>query len=79
MKSSALRKLLVLGGALMHMPHEMFPRILNTADAVPVAPKHSKSNWNSNRVESARRHEAAIAKRQRRAEKLRRLEERNGS
>ena len=34
MKSSMLSKLLILGGAFMHLPHEMFPSILNTNDDV---------------------------------------------
>ena len=77
-KSSMLSKLLILGGAFMHLPHEMFPSILNTADDVPVKPKHSEPDWNASRVESLRRCEAAEQKRERRAEKLRRLEARNG-
>lgn len=80
MKSSMLTKLLVIGGALMHLPHEMFPRIINTNDAVPVPPRTSKSNWEAtDKVASLHRLGAAEAKRQRRAEKLRRLEERNAS
>lgn len=80
MKSSMLTKLLVIGGALMHIPHEMFPRITNTNDAVPVPPRHSKSNWEAtDKVASLERLGAAEAKRQRRAEKRRQLEERHGS
>lgn len=79
MKSSMLTKLLVLGGAFMHIPHEMFPRITNTNDPVPVPPRHSKSNWEAtDKVASLHRLGAAEAKRERRAEKLRRLEARNG-
>lgn len=80
MKSSMLTKLLVIGGALMHIPHEMFPRIINnTNDVVPVPPRHSKSNWEAtDKVASLERLGAAEAKRERRAEKLRRLEARNG-
>lgn len=79
MKSSMLTKLLVIGGALMHIPHEMFPRIINTNDVVPVPPRHSKSNWeDTDKVASLNRLGAAEAKRERRAEKLRRLEARNG-
>lgn len=77
-KSSMLSKLLILGGAFMHLPHEMFPSILNTNDDVPVKPKHSEPDWNSSRAESERRCAAADQKRERRAEKLRRLEARNG-
>lgn len=72
--SSMVTKLLILGGAFMHLPHEMFPSILNTNDDVPVKPKHSEPDWNTSRVESARRYAAAEDKRNRRAEKLRRLE-----
>lgn len=79
MKSSMLTKLLVIGGALMHIPHEMFPRINNTNDVVPTPPRHSKSNWEAtDKVASLNRLGAAEAKRERRAEKLRRLEARNG-
>ena len=80
MKSSMLTKLLVIGGALMHIPHEMFPRIINnTNDGVPTPPRHSKSNWEAtDKVASLNRLGAAEAKRERRAEKLRRLEARNG-
>lgn len=79
MKSKMLTKLLVIGGALMHLPHEMFPRIINTNDAVPVPPRTSKSNWEAtDKVASINRLGAAEAKRQRRADKLRRLEARNG-
>lgn len=76
---SMIRKLLVLGGAFMHLPHEMFPSIMNTSKDIPVPPKRSTANWQSSPTESNRRHQAAIDKRQRRAEKLRRLEERNAS
>lgn len=81
MKSSMLTKLLVIGGALMHIPHEMFPRIINnTNDVAPTPPRHSKSNWEAtDRVASLERLGAAEAKRQRRAEKRRQLEERHGS
>lgn len=81
MKSSMLTKLLVIGGALMHIPHEMFPRIINnTNDVVPTPPRHSKSNWEAtDKVASLERLGAAEAKRQRRAEKRRQLEERHGS
>lgn len=79
MKSNMLAKLLVLGGAFMHLPHEMFPSILNTNDDVPVPPRTSKSNWEAtDKVASINRLGAAEAKRQRRADKLRRLEARNG-
>lgn len=77
-KSSMLHKLLVLGGAFMHLPHEMFPSILNN-NPVRVDPKYSKSNWeDTDKVASLNRLGAAEAKRERRAEKLRRLEARNG-
>ena len=70
--SSLVSKLLILGGAFMHLPHEMFPSILNTNDDVPVKPKHSALNWDTSRAESERRCAAAEQKRERRAEKLRR-------
>ncbi len=77
--SSMLSKLLILGGAFMHLPHEMFPSILNTNDDVPTPPRTSKSNWeDTDKVASLNRLGAAEAKRERRAEKLRRLEARNG-
>ncbi|QYW06433.1 hypothetical protein uan_021 [Pseudomonas phage UAntarctica] len=79
MKSNTLSKLLIPGGAFMHLPHEMFPSILNTNDDVPVKPRHSQSNWEAaDKVASVNRLGAAEAKRERRAEKLRRLEARNG-
>lgn len=77
-KSSMLSKLLVIGGAFMHLPHEMFPSILNTNDDVPTKPKHSPPSWDMSHAESRRRYDAAQQKRERRAEKLRRLEARNG-
>lgn len=69
--NESLKKILVLGGAFNYLPHEMFPTILNVNDAVPVEPKHSHADWNIGSVESHRRHQAAIEKRERRAEKLR--------
>lgn len=73
--SSMLKKLLILGGALTHVPFEMFPRILNTTDAVPTHPKAMKNDYYRSASESDRRNNAAIAKRERRAEKLRKLHE----
>lgn len=72
--SSMLKKLLVLGGALTHVPFEMFPRILNTNDAVPTHPKTLKNDYYRSASESDRRYKAALAKRERKAEKLMKLE-----
>ena len=68
-----LQSILVIGAALSYVPHEMFPNILNTNDPVPVKPKHSKASWNVSQVEGQRRDQAAKEKRERRANKLRKL------
>lgn len=69
-----LQNILVRGGALTRLPHEMFPHILNTNDMVPVMPRHSKANWEStDKVANLERLGAAEAKRKRRADKLQKV------
>ena len=67
----SIKRLLMIAGAVTIDPLRMLPDIL-----APTPPRHSTSNSECDSFESARRHNAAVAKRHRRAEKLRRLEER---
>jgi len=71
-----IKSLLVIAGAMAIRPFRLFPDTLDTNNPVPTPPRHSTSNSECDSFESARRHNAAVAKRHRRAEKLRRLEER---
>lgn len=70
-------KLLMACGAAALFPwHSMF----STDHKRPglVAPRYSKADSACSALENSRRHQAALDKRERRAEKLRRLEARNG-
>jgi hypothetical protein len=70
-------KLLMACGAAAMFPYQSFLHIDNKRPGL-VAPRYSKADSECSERESRRCYQAALDKRKRRADKLRRLEERNG-
>ena len=68
--NNKLAKILLLGGVFMQRPFEMFPTIMDPK-VRPAPPKTLRDDFYISAGESARRNQAAIAKRERRANKLR--------